>query len=100
MQLSAAETPSAAAAQEPVSVSKALDEQDSVELVDTETGETRLICKRVPTTGSRLGSQKVCATPKQWDDVRRKSQELVGREQRGKTRLPPPGGTHDTPYGH
>lgn len=64
------------------SLDKLLDEHDKVTLVDDETGETRLICRHLPVTGSRLGGEKVCATKKQWEDSKRESQENVGDTQR------------------
>lgn len=73
----------AAPQEEKQSLDKMLDEHDTVTLKDDETGETKLICKREPISGSRLAGRKVCATRKQWDDRRQESQENVGDLQRG-----------------
>ena len=82
-QMAAAPVEETAAPQgEKQSLDKMLDEHDRVELVDDETGETKLICKREPISGSRLAGRRVCATRKQWDDQRRESQENVGDVQR------------------
>lgn len=92
-QLSATPEPSAAASPQPPkqSLDKMLDEHDRVELVDDETGKTKLICKRQPVLGSRLGSHKVCATRKQWEDQKHESEENVDHIQRGLA-IPPPSG--------
>lgn len=71
------------------SLDKMLDENNRVELVDEETGKTKLICRRQPVLGSRLGSNKVCATKKQWDDEKRQAGENVDQTQRGLSTPPP-----------
>lgn len=81
-QLQAA-TEEPAASGEKQSLDKMLDENERVTLVDDETGETKLICRRVqPETGTRLGSRKVCATKKQWDEMRVQSQDELDKAQR------------------
>lgn len=65
------------------SLNKMLDKQDTVTLVDEKTGKTKLICRRAPVMGSRLGGRKVCATRKEWDEQRRKSQDNLDSLQRG-----------------
>ena len=41
------------------------------------------ICKKVQTTGTRLGAKKVCATKAEWDEVARKAREFTTGIQRG-----------------
>lgn len=44
-----------------------LDEHEKVTLLDDDTGEEKLICRRIEArTGSRLGSRKLCATRGEW----------------------------------
>lgn len=73
------------------SLNELLEENDRVELVDDETGKTKLICKRQRVLGSRLGSNKVCATRKQWDEDKRRAQQNVDQTQRGLATPPPSG---------
>jgi len=50
---------------EKMSLDEALDDHRSVTLLDDETGEKKLICKRVVVTGDRF-VRKTCATPEEW----------------------------------
>lgn len=78
--------PMNAAAEEPaaekMSLDEALDDHKKVTLLDDETGEEKLICKRVVVTGDRF-VRKTCATPKEWEQKKRDSQdELDGIKRR------------------
>lgn len=65
------------------SLDKMLDEHDEVTLVDDDTGETKLVCRRLePRIGTRLGARKVCATEKQWRDNELKAKGEVDKVQR------------------
>jgi hypothetical protein len=66
---------------EKVSLDKSLDEHGTMTLLDDETGEEKMICKYTKTTGTRFG-KKVCATPKEWEQKRKDSQEELARTQR------------------
>lgn len=60
-----------------------LDEHEKVTLLDDDTGETRLICRRVEArTGSRLGSRKLCATRKEWREREQIAKQEIDRQQR------------------
>lgn len=77
------EEPVASDSGEKQSLDKLLDEHDQVTLVDDDTGDTKLVCRRVePPTGSRLGSRKVCATVKEWRDMRDQAQDELDKTQR------------------
>ena len=65
------------------SLDKMLDEHDKVTLVDDDTGEERLVCRRIkPPLGTRLGSRKICATQKQWEEEKRQSEQEIKGIQR------------------
>lgn len=65
-----------------MSLDEALDDYNKVTLLDDETGEEKLICKRVVVTGDRF-VRKTCATPKEWAQKKRDSQdELDGLKRR------------------
>lgn len=65
------------------SLNKMLDENEKVTLVDDDTGDTRLVCRRIkPRTGTRLGSRKLCATEKQWRDREVLAKDEVDEVQR------------------
>jgi len=66
---------------EKVSLNNSLEEHGEMTLLDDETGEEKMICKYMKTTGSRFGN-KVCATPKEWEQKRIDSQENVRKTQR------------------
>lgn len=60
-----------------------LDEHEKVTLVDDDTGETKLVCRRIkPRTGTRLGTRKLCATRKQWREQEVEAQKELDRTQR------------------
>lgn len=71
--------------EKPVSLDEMLDEHETVTLTD-EDGDTRLICKRFRKQGSRVLSEKVCATKKQWEAQRRSAKEDIDQVQRGITK--------------
>ena len=72
-----------------MSLDEALDDYKSVTLVDDETGEEKLVCKRVVVTGDRF-VRKTCATPKEWAQKKRDSQdELDGLKRRMDAKCPP-----------
>jgi hypothetical protein len=66
---------------EKVSLNKSLEEHGTMTLLDDETGEEKLVCKYIATTGTRFG-RKICATPKEWEQKRKDSQEEVEKTQR------------------
>ncbi|MCB2095995.1 MAG: hypothetical protein AB7F91_10840 [Parvularculaceae bacterium] len=70
-----ASTKDAAAGPAPkMSLDEALDDHRKVTLVDDETGEEKLICKRVVVTGDRF-VRKTCATPKEWAQKKQDSRD-------------------------
>lgn len=80
-QLALNQEPSVDAAEEPQqekqSLDALLDEHERVTLVDDDTGDTKLVCRRLkPRTGTRLGARKLCATEKQW-----REREVLAKEQ-------------------
>ncbi len=42
----------------------------------------RIVCERQDTTGTRLGSRKVCLTAAQWQEKRREHREELERAQK------------------
>ena len=78
-------TPTAARAAESggkMSLNAALDENRKVTLLDDESGEPKLVCKRVVVTGDRF-VRKTCATPKEWAQKKQDSRdELDGIQRR------------------
>jgi hypothetical protein len=82
-QVAAAEPAPAAGQEEKQSLDKLLDENEKVTLVDDETGETKLVCRRIkPRTGTRLGDRKLCATKKQWRETEIVAQKELDKTQR------------------
>lgn len=77
------------AQRETISVADALDKKDRVEIVDAESGKTKLVCRRIEVTGTRLGAKKVCGTPEQWNDLWAESSDNVGETQRKLMTAPP-----------
>lgn len=51
----------------------------------------RIICKTLPTTGSRLAKQKICGTARELADLRQQQREMIERGQleQGGSRCPP-----------
>ena len=45
---------------------------------------TRMICRKQETTGSRLGSKRVCATAAEWDARKQQNREAVERSQKSR----------------
>lgn len=43
--------------------------------------QNRVVCKREKSTGSRLGSKKVCMTAAQWAQLQRDQREVIERRQ-------------------
>lgn len=82
-QLAAGEPAPIAGQEEKQSLDKLLDENQKVTLVDDETGETKLVCRRMkPRTGTRLGDRKLCATKKQWRETEIEAQKELDKTQR------------------
>lgn len=82
-QLAAGESAPATENQEKQSLTKMLDENEKVTLVDDDTGETKLVCRRIkPRTGTRLGTRKLCATKKQWREQEVAAQKELDKTQR------------------
>lgn len=50
----------------------------------TAASDDKVVCKHVASTGSRFG-RKVCATKREWEQMRKDSQESVGDIQRRNT---------------
>jgi len=48
-----------------MSLDAAINEYGKVTLLDDDSGEEKLVCKRVKVTGTRF-AKKTCATPKEW----------------------------------
>jgi hypothetical protein len=76
---------------EKVSLDKSLEEHGTMTLLDDKTGEEKMVCKYMKTTGSRFG-KKVCATPREWEQKRIDSQENVRKTQRNMDARCPSGG--------
>lgn len=47
----------------------------------TDDSQNRMICKRQKATGSRLGSEQVCMTAAQWEQLRRDQRQATERTQ-------------------
>jgi len=63
---------------EKMSLDAALDEHDKIIIVDDDTYEEKLICRRIePPTGTRFGNRKLCATRKQWDAQAQKAEDTL-----------------------
>lgn len=45
---------------------------------------TRMICRKLGNTGSRLGSKRVCATAAEWDARKQQNREAVERSQKSR----------------
>jgi len=71
----------AADGQDKVSLDASLEEYGKMTLLDDETGEEKIICKYQRVTGSRFG-KKTCATPREWEQLRRDSRENTEKTQR------------------
>lgn len=67
--------PAVAVAQEQAEKSRATIEEG------TDASQNRMICKRQKSTGSRLGSEKVCMTAAQWAQLKRDQREATERTQ-------------------
>jgi hypothetical protein len=48
---------------------------------NADSGEDRMICKRIGETGSRLRSSRVCMTKAQWDEKRRADRQEIEKGQ-------------------
>ena len=71
-----------------MSLDEALDDNRKVTLLDDETGEEKLICKRVVVTGDRF-VRKTCATPQEWAQKKQDSRdELDGMRRRMDAKCP------------
>ncbi|HVL79316.1 MAG TPA: hypothetical protein VM346_08530 [Sphingomicrobium sp.] len=55
--------------------------QDQNPTQPVEAKEEKKICEVHEVTGSRLGTKKICMTPRQWDDQRRAHRSEVERAQ-------------------
>lgn len=67
------------------SLNELLDEHNRVTLVDDDTGETRLICRKVKRSQGRFDHMKVCGTKKQWRDAKQEAEDEVDKMQRSLT---------------
>ncbi len=81
----------AEAGEEKVSLNASLEEYGKMTLLDDETGEEKIICKYQRVTGSRFG-KKTCATPREWEQLRRDSRENTEETQRNMDARCPGGG--------
>jgi hypothetical protein len=55
----------------------------SIEAAADESGKSKVVCRKVGSTGSRLSGQRICRTRAQWDEEARRTQKDLGKLQHG-----------------
>lgn len=75
--------PMTVASETPAQASAAGEAAPSVQATAEEDGKSKVVCRYVGSTGSRLSGQRICRTRAQWDEEARRTQKDLGRLQHG-----------------